>query len=88
MVLFVLIFYLLVFITKCIPRSIVYFVLFYVDNGQEVTISVPLLSIYEIKRFPKQYLENEKLAMLNDGIEIITSNFLSVKVTILSLSED
>ena len=62
--------------------------IFCLDNGQEVTISVPLLSIYEIKRFPKQYLENEKLAMLNDGIEIITSNFLSVKVTILSLPDD
>lgn len=43
-------------------------------------ISLPILCLYDIKKFPRQYLETEKLRMLNDGIEIVTTSFLSVKV--------
>ena len=48
---------------------------------EEVIISIPILSLYDVKKFPKQYLEAEKLVMLNPGIEILTTNYLSVKVS-------
>eukprot|EP00111_Clytia_hemisphaerica_P003116 TCONS_00008846-protein len=48
------------------------------DN--EVIITLPILSLLDIRKFPKQHLGTEKLQMLNDGIEIITTNFLSVKL--------
>lgn len=49
-------------------------------NDNEIIISLPTLSLLDIRKFPRQYLEVERLQMLNDGIEIITTNFSSIKL--------
>lgn len=50
--------------------------------GDGIVLSIPILSIYEIKKFQKQYLEEEKLLMLNPGIELVTMNCLFFKVSV------
>lgn len=57
--------------------------IFFFEGTNEVLISLPILSLLDIRKLPKLYLEAEKLAMKNDGIEILTTNFLCVKVKIL-----
>ena len=50
--------------------------------GDGIVLSIPILSIYEIKKFQKQYLEEERLLMLNPGIELVTMNCLFFKVSV------
>jgi len=50
------------------------------NNSNDIIISIPILSILEMKKFPKQYLQAEKLLMLNPGIEVISTNYQSMKI--------
>eukprot|EP00794_Sanderia_malayensis_P019870 gene19870-21812_t len=62
------------------------------DSGEEeaamngclfsILISLPIMSVAEIRKYPKQYLEKEKLKLLRDGIEIICNNLTSVRFCI------
>ncbi|XP_065065007.1 uncharacterized protein LOC135691154 isoform X2 [Rhopilema esculentum] len=52
------------------------------DSLENVLISLPIVSIHDVKKFPKQYLEKEKLRMLRDGIEVTCNNLTSVKLCI------
>jgi len=52
------------------------------DCRKTVLISLPLISIHDVRKFPKQFLDREKVKMLRDGIEITCNDLTSVKFCI------
>lgn len=76
-------------ITKCVKQFIflqptfhwALFHNFILDCLENVSMSLPIISIHDIKKFPKQFLVKEKLRMLRDGIEVTCNNLTSVKVS-------
>lgn len=59
------------------------FYFYQTDHSYEVEVSIPLSSIFDIKKFSKKNLPKDKQMFLLDGFEIFCSNIQSHRVSAL-----